>query len=59
MCYLYDADEPKTSDVIFAEALVQILQNQIKIKMHLGIVRDEYYDCYGDNQIIDDLRGIY
>lgn len=52
-------DEPKTSDEIFAEALIQILQNQIKIEKHLGIVRDEYYDCYSDNQIIDDLRSIY
>ena len=59
MDYLYDTDEPKTSDEIFAEALVQILQNQIQIKRHLGLVRDEYYDCYSDNQIIDDLNGIY
>ena len=59
MGYLYNTDEPKTSDEIFAEALIQILQNQIKIEKHLGIVRDEYYDCYNDNQIIDDLRSIY
>ena len=59
MDYLYDVDKPKTSDEIFAEALVQILQNQIKIKRHLGLVRDEYYDCYSDDQIIDSLRSIY
>lgn len=53
-------DENKTNEAIFAEALVQIIENQMELKKHLGLVRDTSYygDCYYDNEIIDDLRTI-
>ena len=49
--------EDKTSNEIIANALVRILENQIKIKVHLGIARDDSYygDCYCDHRRIDDL----
>jgi hypothetical protein len=52
-------DENKTNDEIFARALIQILENQMSIKKHLGIVTStSYYDCYDDNRRIDDLRTV-
>lgn len=52
--------EDKTSNEIIADALTRILENQIKIKVHLGIARDdsEYGDCYYDHRMIDDLRYV-
>lgn len=52
--------EDKTNNEIIADALVRILENQIKIKSHLGIVKDdsEYGDCYYDYRIIDNLRYV-
>lgn len=52
--------ENKTNDKIFAEALTRILENQIEIKRHIGLVREDGYygDCYYDNQIMDDLRNV-
>lgn len=56
---MYDNEE-KTNDRIIADALVRILENQIEIKRHFGLVKnDGYYDgCYYDNLVIDDLRCI-
>lgn len=52
-------DENKTNDEIFARALIQIIENQIRIKKHLGIVNDtSYYGCYDDNRRIDDLNTV-
>ena len=49
--------EDRTKDEIFAEALIQIIDNQIETKKHLGVVRyDE--DCYQDREIISALRSI-
>ena len=52
--------EDKTNNEIIANALVRILENQIKIKVHLGIARDDsdYGDCYYDHRMIDDLRYV-
>ena len=52
--------EDKTNNEIIADALVRILENQIKIKLHLGIARDdgEYGDCYHDYRMIDNLRYV-
>ena len=50
-------EENKTNDEIFAEALIQIIENQIAIKEHLGIARC-YDDCYYDRIIIDELRTL-
>lgn len=52
--------EERTNDEIFAEALIQIIENQMKLKKHLGIVRDtdRYGDCYYDRAMIDDLQKI-
>lgn len=51
-------EENKTNDEVFAIALIQIIENQIKLKKHLGIVNDtaHYGDCYYDHEIICDLR---
>lgn len=45
---------------IFAEALIQIIENQMKLKEHLGIVRDigHYGDCYDDYETINELKNI-
>ena len=51
-------DENKTNDEIFAEALIQIIENQIDIKKHLGVIRDTFEDCYWDRKLIDELRAI-
>jgi hypothetical protein len=52
--------EDKTNNEILAEALIQIIENQIEIKGHLGVVKDTGYygDCYNDRRIIDYLRTI-
>lgn len=52
--------EDRTNDEIFAEALIQIIENQIKLKEHLGLVKDTSYygDCYYDNKIMDSLSTI-
>lgn len=50
-------NEDKTKDEIFAEALIQIIENQINIKKHLGVIRD-YEDSYWDREIIDILRRV-
>ena len=53
-------DENKTKDEIFAKALIHIIENQIRLKKHLGIVSDNSYygDCYCDYQMIDELEEI-
>lgn len=53
-------DDNMTKDKIFAEALIQIIENQVKLKEHLGIVKDASYygDCYNDGKIIEYLRTI-
>lgn len=53
-------EEEKSNDKIIAEALAQILRNQIEIKKHFGLAKgDEYYgDCYYDRQMIDELEDI-
>lgn len=50
----------KTKETILANALIRILENQIQIRKHIGLIKDEGYygDCYADNEIIDDLRNI-
>ena len=52
--------EDKTKDEIFAEALIHIIENQMKIKKHFGIVNDTecYGDCYYDHQLIRYLNTI-
>lgn len=52
--------EDKTSNEIIADALTRILENQIKIKVHLGIARDDsdYGDCYYDYRVIDNLKYV-
>lgn len=47
----YFEEDSKTNEEIFAEALIQIIENQIKIKEHLGIARSGD-DCYHDNEMI-------
>ena len=51
-------EDNKTNDEVIAEALIQIIENQMKLKKHLGIVNDtaHYGDCYYDHEIICDLR---
>lgn len=57
---MFYGEEKKSNDKIIAEALAQILRNQIEIKRHFGIAKDdEYYgDCYYDRQMIDELESI-
>lgn len=52
--------ESKSNSEIIAEALVQIIENQMKLKKHFGIVEDTGYygDCYSDHQVIEGLRSI-
>ena len=52
--------EDMTSNEIIARALIRILENQIKIKVHLGIAKDdsEYGDCYHDHRMIDQLEYV-
>lgn len=51
--------DERTNDEIFARALIQIIENQIRIKKHLGIVIDtSYYGCYDDYRRIDDLETV-
>lgn len=50
-------DENKTNNEIFAEVLIQIIENQMAIKEHLGIARC-YDDCYYDREMIDELKRI-
>lgn len=50
--------ENKTNDEIFAEALIIILENQIKIKKHFGLISNEYYDCYSEREIMDYLETV-
>ena len=53
-------DENKSTNEIFAEALIQIIENQMKLKEHLGIVHDtgRCGDCYYDHEIINKLRNV-
>ena len=53
-------EEEKTNDKIIAEALIQIIENQMELKKHLGVVKDtsSYGDCYYDNETINALRSI-
>lgn len=50
----YGEWEDKSKDEVFAEALIQILKNQMELKKHLG-VSDYFYD---DDRQIEDLRTI-
>ena len=53
-------DENKTKDEIFAEALIHIIENQMEIKKHFGLISDTSYygDYYYDREMIDALRTI-
>lgn len=53
-------ENEKTTNEIFAEALIQIIENQIELKKHLGLVHDTsfYGDCYDDNRVLEKLRGV-
>lgn len=53
-------NENTSKDEIFAKALIRIIENQIEIKKHIRLVKDEgrYGDCYLDDLIIDQLNGI-
>jgi hypothetical protein len=57
---MFYEEEKKSNDKIIAEALAQILRNQIEIKRHFGLAKgDEYYgDCYHDREAIDELENI-
>lgn len=57
---MFYEEENKSNDKIIAEALAQILKNQIEIKVHFGLAKgDEYYgDCYYDRQMINELESI-
>lgn len=52
--------ENKSNIEIIAEALEQIIENQMKLKKHLGVVTDtDYYgDCHYDHEIIGALRSV-
>lgn len=56
---MFERDE-KTTNEIFAEALIQIIENQIELKKHLGLVHDtdRYGDCYSDHETIRELKGV-
>lgn len=58
--YEYEIEETKTNESIIASALIQILENQIEIKKHFGLVKDDSYygDCCRDHSIIEDLETI-
>lgn len=54
-------EENKTNDEVFARALIRILENQMRIKEHIGLVKessDRYGDCYDDYNILYDLSDI-
>jgi hypothetical protein len=53
-------EDDMTKDRIFAEALIQIIENQVQIKKHLGIVSNTSYyeDCYHDGRVIEYLETI-
>lgn len=57
---MYDNEETKTTESIIASALIQILENQIEIKKHFGLIKDDSYygDARRDHMIIDDLETI-
>ena len=46
------------SNWIITRALVRILKNQVEIKVHLGIAKDdsEYGDCFYDHRMISQLE---
>ena len=48
----------KNKDRVFRDALVQIIENQEKIKNHLGISRS-YDDNYYDHRIVEELNGLH
>lgn len=56
---MYGEDD-KSVNEIFAEALIQIIENQMELKKHLGIVHDTSYygDCYYDHKVIDRLKSV-
>lgn len=53
-------EDNKSANEIFAEALIQIIENQMELKKHLGIVHDtaRYGDCYYDHEVIDKLKSV-
>lgn len=57
---MYDIEEAKTNESIIASALIQVIENQIEIKKHFGLVKDDswYGDCHRDHSIIEDLETI-
>ena len=57
---MYYDNEDKSNDEILAEALIQIIENQMKIKRHFGLASDSSYygDCYYDEKVIEALRSI-
>lgn len=58
--YENDEKEKKTDNRIIADALIRILRNQIDIKKHIGLIKDDGYygDCCYDDSIIDELEEI-
>ena len=50
----------KSVNKIFAEALIQIIDNQMALKKHLGVVHNtqRYGDCYDDNEVIDVMKCV-
>ena len=55
-----DNEEKKTDNRIIAEALMHIIRNQIEIKKHIGLVKDDGYygDCHQDELMIEELEEI-
>lgn len=53
-------EDNKSTNEIFAEALIQIIENQMALKKHLGLVHDtaHYGDCYHDHETINKLRNV-
>lgn len=53
-------EEKKTDNRIIAEALIRILNNQMEIKKHFGLIKDDGYygDGHYDRLIIEQLEEI-
>ena len=53
-------EEKKTDNRIIAEALIHIIRNQVEIKKHIGLVKDDSYygDCHRDELTIEELEEI-
>ena len=53
-------EEKKTDNRIIADALIRILRNQVEMKKHFGLIKDDSYygDCHYDESIIEELEEI-